>query len=289
MSKPAVVLPGVTIERHCRLRKVVHRPRLRAARGPGRRRRPGGRRRTLRAHRRRRRADHARHARAAWGRQRDRSAAAPMRVLHVGAEIFPFVKTGGLADVSARCRRRSAQAGADARVLLPGLPALRGALRDARVVADRRSRPGAVRRPSSSQGVSTRRRWPAVRGLLVRHDGLYARHRHALWRRQRPSLRRQPRAASRCSAWPPRAWPKALDAAWRAAGRCMRTTGTPAWRLAYLAFARAAGTQPGGQRLHGPQPGLPGPVRARRRSPSSACPRGPAACRASSSTASCRS
>jgi starch synthase len=29
-----------------------------------------------------------------------------VKVLHVAAEVFPLVKTGGLADVVARCRRR---------------------------------------------------------------------------------------------------------------------------------------------------------------------------------------
>ena len=51
-----------------------------------------------------------------------------MRVLHAAAEIFPHVKTGGLADVVAALPLALQAAGADVRVLLPGLPAVMGAL-----------------------------------------------------------------------------------------------------------------------------------------------------------------
>ena len=50
-----------------------------------------------------------------------------MRVLHVAAEIFPLVKTGGLADVVAALPVALAEQGADVRLLLPGLPAAAGA------------------------------------------------------------------------------------------------------------------------------------------------------------------
>jgi len=49
---------------------------------------------------------------------------APIRVLQVAAEIFPLVKTGGLADVAAALPPALALAGADVRLLLPGLPAI---------------------------------------------------------------------------------------------------------------------------------------------------------------------
>ena len=39
-----------------------------------------------------------------------------MRVLHVGAEIHPYVKTGGLADVVAALPTALRREGADARV-----------------------------------------------------------------------------------------------------------------------------------------------------------------------------
>ena len=47
-----------------------------------------------------------------------------MKVLHVAAEVFPLVKTGGLADVVAALPPALAAAGADVRLLLPGLPAI---------------------------------------------------------------------------------------------------------------------------------------------------------------------
>jgi starch synthase len=47
----------------------------------------------------------------------------PPAVLQVSAELFPFVKTGGLADVAAALPPALIDAGADVRLLLPGLPA----------------------------------------------------------------------------------------------------------------------------------------------------------------------
>ena len=47
-----------------------------------------------------------------------------MKALHVAAEVFPLVKTGGLADVVAALPPALADAGADVRLLLPGLPAI---------------------------------------------------------------------------------------------------------------------------------------------------------------------
>ena len=52
------------------------------------------------------------------------AAPAALRLLHVAAEVFPLVKTGGLADVVAALPPALARAGADARLLLPGLPAI---------------------------------------------------------------------------------------------------------------------------------------------------------------------
>jgi starch synthase len=45
-----------------------------------------------------------------------------MNVLHVAAEAFPLVKTGGLADVAGALPPALCRAGADARLLLPGYP-----------------------------------------------------------------------------------------------------------------------------------------------------------------------
>ncbi|MFZ4534731.1 glycogen synthase GlgA [Propionivibrio sp.] len=47
-----------------------------------------------------------------------------LRILHVAAEIYPLVKTGGLADVVASLPPALVKRGLDARVLLPGLPGI---------------------------------------------------------------------------------------------------------------------------------------------------------------------
>ena len=57
-----------------------------------------------------------------------------MRVLHVAVEIFPLVKTGGLADVVAALPVALAARGLDVRVLLPGLPAVLNGLADLKPV-----------------------------------------------------------------------------------------------------------------------------------------------------------
>ncbi len=96
------------------------------------------------------------------------------RVLHVGAEIYPFVKTGGLADVIGALPAALVSAKADARVLLPGLPALTSVQRDAQVV-------GRVQPPwggTAAELVEGRLDAPSlehVRVILLRHDALYAR------------------------------------------------------------------------------------------------------------------
>ena len=68
-----------------------------------------------------------------------------MRVLHVAAEVFPLVKTGGLADVVAALPVALAEAGADVRLLLPGLPPILEAVQSARPVIDIGSCFGALR------------------------------------------------------------------------------------------------------------------------------------------------
>ena len=59
-----------------------------------------------------------------------------MKVLHVAAEVFPLVKTGGLADVVAALPVALAQLGVDVRLLLPGLPAVIEGVEGARTVVD---------------------------------------------------------------------------------------------------------------------------------------------------------
>jgi starch synthase len=57
-----------------------------------------------------------------------------MRVLHVASEIYPLVKTGGLADVVGALPPALAEAGADVRLLLPGLAPILGVLLEARTL-----------------------------------------------------------------------------------------------------------------------------------------------------------
>jgi len=68
-----------------------------------------------------------------------------LRVLHVAAEWFPLVKTGGLADVAAALPVAQRALGIDARLLLPGYPALRDALEGAVTVAQAGPAFGAAR------------------------------------------------------------------------------------------------------------------------------------------------
>jgi starch synthase len=58
-----------------------------------------------------------------------------MKVLHVAAELFPFVKTGGLADVLGALPQAIALEGFDVRLLLPGFPAILSQLKNSSVVA----------------------------------------------------------------------------------------------------------------------------------------------------------
>ena len=62
-----------------------------------------------------------------------------MRILQVSAELFPLLKTGGLADVAGALPLALAAAGEDVRVLLPGFPALRAGVRHAAQVAEFRA------------------------------------------------------------------------------------------------------------------------------------------------------
>ena len=57
-----------------------------------------------------------------------------MKVLHVGAEVFPLVKTGGLADVLGALPQALIGQGADVRLLLPGLPAIADAVLHQKIV-----------------------------------------------------------------------------------------------------------------------------------------------------------
>lgn len=69
----------------------------------------------------------------------------PLKVLHVAAEVFPLVKTGGLADVVAALPPALIAAGADVRLLVPGLPQMAQAIEQPRRVLDLGAQFGAGR------------------------------------------------------------------------------------------------------------------------------------------------
>ncbi len=59
-----------------------------------------------------------------------------MKVLHAAAEVFPLVKTGGLADVVGALPEALIAAGADVRLVLPGLPAILKGVEDQKKVCE---------------------------------------------------------------------------------------------------------------------------------------------------------
>lgn len=82
-----------------------------------------------------------------------------MNILFVTSEIAPWVKTGGLGDVSAALPPALAKAGLDVRILVPYYPALQQAFPDAPIVAELPSLGGtlpaaALRQTTSAEGVT---------------------------------------------------------------------------------------------------------------------------------------
>ena len=67
-----------------------------------------------------------------------------MLVLHVCAEVYPLLKTGGLADVTAALPPALIAQGCDARLLLPGFPAVSAGVVQRRLVASLPGRFGAA-------------------------------------------------------------------------------------------------------------------------------------------------
>ena len=59
-----------------------------------------------------------------------------MKVLHAAAEVFPLVKTGGLADVLGALPEALIAAGADVRLVLPGLPAILKGMNKLKVICE---------------------------------------------------------------------------------------------------------------------------------------------------------
>ncbi len=64
------------------------------------------------------------------------SVARSLKVLAVASEMFPLVKTGGLADVTGALPSALAPLGVEVCTLLPGYPAVMAAMRDATVLCD---------------------------------------------------------------------------------------------------------------------------------------------------------
>lgn len=59
----------------------------------------------------------------------------PMKVLFVSSEVFPLIKTGGLADVSGSLPAALQGLGVDIRILMPGYPAVLNQLKDVQTIA----------------------------------------------------------------------------------------------------------------------------------------------------------
>ena len=59
-----------------------------------------------------------------------------MKVLHAAAEVFPLVKTGGLADVLGALPQALVKAGVDARLVLPGFPAIKKGVLKQKLICD---------------------------------------------------------------------------------------------------------------------------------------------------------
>ena len=59
-----------------------------------------------------------------------------MKILHVCSELYPLLKTGGLADVLGALPQAQNQIGLDARVLLPAYPAIIAGIQNTQVVAE---------------------------------------------------------------------------------------------------------------------------------------------------------
>ena len=92
-----------------------------------------------------------------------------MRVLYVTTEVFPALKTGGLADVNAALPGALRAEGADVRMLLPAFPAFEAAIEEALPVVRLRAPVG------QCEVEIVRGRLDGVPAYLIRADGLFAR------------------------------------------------------------------------------------------------------------------
>jgi starch synthase len=83
-----------------------------------------------------------------------------MKILHAAAEVFPLVKTGGLADVVSALPKALLNAGADIRLILPGVPAILNAISSPLTVCEIGPMMGAAR-------VSLKLGWVAGTGIPI--------------------------------------------------------------------------------------------------------------------------
>ena len=72
-----------------------------------------------------------------------------IKVLSVASEIFPLVKTGGLADVAGALPRALRKHGVETVTLVPGYPAVKAALRAGATKSSRSTTCSAARRACS--------------------------------------------------------------------------------------------------------------------------------------------
>jgi starch synthase len=94
-----------------------------------------------------------------------------IRALHVASELYPLLKTGGLADVAGALPPALIERGADVRVLLPGFPAVLAGLEDLRPVAT-------IGRRFDASNITLEQGTLGANGLVVyviRADSLYNR------------------------------------------------------------------------------------------------------------------
>ena len=120
---------------------------------------------------------------------REAEAPAPMRVLHVAAELYPWVKTGGLGDVMAALPPALAALGTDMRLVLPGFTAFLDAFELTEIAQAAhavRGRAGADR-AGAAAGQRGRR-------VSRRSSGLLRPAGHAVSGARRDGLARQPPA-----------------------------------------------------------------------------------------------
>lgn len=100
------------------------------------------------------------------------SDATPLRILFATPELAPWVKTGGLGDVSAALPAALAEAGLEVRLLVPGYPDLLAAFAQRRALAQV-ERPGGQLLPVAISQVALR---PGLELLLLECPACYDRH-----------------------------------------------------------------------------------------------------------------